>query len=50
MSLLDGWWDDFFFGLLTVLKVFVVALAIAVALGLLGASAKLSNKTRIERR
>ncbi|QDC02373.1 ABC transporter permease subunit [Mesorhizobium sp. 8] len=43
MSLLDGWWDDFFFGLLTVLQVFAVALAMAVALGLLGASAKLSN-------
>lgn len=43
MSLLDGWWDDFFFGLLTVLKVFSVSLAIAVVCGLLGASAKLSG-------
>lgn len=43
MSLLDGWWDDFFFGLLTVLRVFAVAMVMAVALGLLGASAKLSN-------
>ena len=43
MSILDGWWDDFFFGLLMVLRVFAVALALAVVLGLLGASAKLSN-------
>lgn len=43
MSVLDGWWDDFFFGLLVVLKVFAVALLLAVAFGLLGASAKLSG-------
>lgn len=48
MSILDGWWDDFFFGLVTVLQVFLVALAIAVVCGLLGASAKLS-KNRILR-
>ncbi|ANH08339.1 ABC transporter permease [Shinella sp. HZN7] len=48
MSVLDGWWDDFFFGLMTVLQVFSVALVIAVACGLLGASAKLS-KSRILR-
>jgi octopine/nopaline transport system permease protein len=48
MSLLDGWWDDFFFGLVTVLQVFSVSLAIAVVCGLLGASAKLS-KSRILR-
>jgi octopine/nopaline transport system permease protein len=42
MSLLDGWWDDFFFGLMTVLRVFAVSLTLAVAFGLLGASAKLS--------
>jgi octopine/nopaline transport system permease protein len=43
MSILDGWWDDFFFGLLMVLRVFSVALVLAVVLGLLGASAKLSG-------
>ncbi len=43
MSLLSGWWDDFFFGLLMVLRIFAVALVLAVALGLLGASAKLSG-------
>lgn len=48
MSLLDGWWDDFFFGLMTVLQVFSVSLVIAVVCGLLGASAKLS-KSRILR-
>lgn len=48
MSILDGWWDDFFFGLMTVLQVFSVSLVIAVICGLLGASAKLS-KSRILR-
>ena len=48
MSILDGWWDDFFFGLMTVCQVFSVSLVIAVACGLLGASAKLS-KSRILR-
>lgn len=48
MSILDGWWDDFFFGLVTVLQVFSVSLVIAVICGLLGASAKLS-KSRILR-
>ncbi|AOF92955.1 ABC transporter permease [Sinorhizobium sp. RAC02] len=48
MSPLDGWWDDFFFGLVTVLQVFSVSLVIAVVCGLLGASAKLS-KSRILR-
>ncbi len=43
MSLLNGWWDDFFFGLLMVLRVFLVSLALAVAFGLLGASARLSG-------
>jgi polar amino acid transport system permease protein len=43
MSILAGWWDDFFFGFLMVLRVFVVALVLAVVLGLLGASAKLSG-------
>ena len=48
MSLLDGWWDDFFFGLMTVLQVFFVSLVIAVVCGLIGASAKLS-KSRVLR-
>jgi polar amino acid transport system permease protein len=43
MSLLSGCWDDIFFGLLMVLRIFAVALVLAVALGLLGASAKLSG-------
>lgn len=48
MSLLAGWWDDFFFGFLTVLRVFAVALTLSVVFGLLGASAKLSG-SRIAR-
>lgn len=48
MSVLDGWWDDFFFGFLVVLRVFVVALLLAVVFGLIGAAAKLS-RSRIAR-
>ena len=48
MSVLDGWWDDFFFGFLVVLKVFAVSLVLAVLFGLMGASAKLS-KSRVLR-
>jgi polar amino acid transport system permease protein len=43
MSVLDGWWDDFFFGFLVVLQVFAVSLVLAVVFGLMGASAKLSG-------
>jgi octopine/nopaline transport system permease protein len=43
MSLLNGWWDDFFYGLLVVLRVFAVALTLAVSFGLVGAAAKLSS-------
>lgn len=43
MAALSGWWDDFFFGTLMVLRVFSVALVLAVIFGLLGSSAKLSN-------
>ena len=43
MAALSGWWDDFFFGTLMVLRVFVAALVLAVIFGLLGASAKLSR-------
>ncbi len=41
-----GWWDDYFWGAMVVLKVFAVSLVMAVALGLIGAAAKLS-KSRI---
>lgn len=43
MAALSGWWDDFFFGTLTVLRVFVAALILAVIFGLVGSSAKLSR-------
>jgi len=43
MELLDGWWDDFAFGSLMVLRLFVVSLALATLFGLVGASAKLSR-------
>src|SRR6478736_1634426 len=43
MAALSGWWDDFFFGTVMVLKVFTASLVLAVIFGLLGASAKLSR-------
>jgi polar amino acid transport system permease protein len=38
-----GWWDDFFWGSLVVVGVFVIALFLTVLFGLLGAAAKLSK-------
>lgn len=43
MDVLTGWWDDFFWGSVVVLKVFVVSLIMMVLFGLIGAAAKLSN-------
>ena len=39
----DGWWDDFFWGSLVVVELFVVALILTVLFGLIGAAAKLSG-------
>lgn len=46
MSDLAGWWDEYLWGALVIVEIFFVALVMAVAWGLLGASAKLS-KNRI---
>lgn len=43
MTAMSGWWDDYFFGTLVVLKLFGVALILAVVFGLIGSVAKLSN-------
>ncbi len=43
MTDLVGWWDDFFWGSVVVLQVFVVSLIMMVLFGLIGAAAKLSN-------
>jgi len=40
---LAGWGDDFFWGSVVVLQVFLVSLVLMVLFGLLGAAAKLSN-------
>ncbi len=47
MADLTGWWDDYFWGAMTVLKVFGVSLILAVIFGLIGASAKLSKSRLI---
>ena len=46
MADLSVWWDDYFWGAMTVLKVFGVSLIMTVIFGLIGATAKLS-KSRI---
>lgn len=43
MDVLAGWWDDFFWGSVVVLQVFLASLVLMVLFGLIGAAAKLSN-------
>ena len=43
MDAITGWWDDFFWGSVVVVEVFVVALIMTVLFGLIGAAAKLSR-------
>ena len=43
MAAVSGWWDDFFWGSLVVVELFVVALFLTVLFGLVGAAAKLSG-------
>jgi len=49
VSELSGWWDDYFWGAMVVLRVFVVALVMSVVFGLIGSAMKLS-KSRIAQR
>lgn len=49
MEVLDGWWDDFFWGSVVVLRVFLASLVLMVIFGLIGAAAKLSDN-RIARK
>ncbi len=43
MEVLNGWWDDFFWGSVVVLKVFLASLVLMIIFGLIGAAAKLSG-------
>ncbi len=43
MEAVTGWWDNFFWGSLVVVELFVVALFLTVLFGLVGAAAKLSK-------
>ncbi len=43
MDAITGWWDDFFWGSVVVVELFVVALIMTVLFGLIGAAAKLSK-------
>ena len=49
MEALAGWWDDYAWGALVVLKVFIASLLLMVVFGLIGAAAKLSD-SRIAQR
>ncbi|MBL4873757.1 MAG: ABC transporter permease [Rhodobacteraceae bacterium] len=43
MDAVSGWWDDYFWGSVIVLQVFIFSLILMIIFGLLGAAAKLSN-------
>lgn len=43
LDVLNGWWDDFFWGAVIILQVFLASLVLTVCFGLAGASAKLSR-------
>ncbi|MEH6631701.1 MAG: ABC transporter permease [Halopseudomonas aestusnigri] len=43
MEAVTGWWDDYFWGSVVVLQVFVASLILMVLFGLIGAAAKLSH-------
>ncbi len=43
MEAVTGWWDDFFWGSVVVVQIFVTALIMTVLFGLIGAAAKLSK-------
>ncbi len=43
MDVLNGWWDDYFWGAVIVAKVFIASLSLMIIFGLLGAAAKLSD-------
>ncbi|MCH8098112.1 MAG: ABC transporter permease subunit [Proteobacteria bacterium] len=49
MEAVTGWWDDFFWGSLVVVGVFIVALTMTVLFGLIGAAAKLSKSRTAQR-
>ncbi len=49
MEAVTGWWDDFFWGSLVVVGVFIVALIMTVLFGLIGAAAKLSKNRTAQR-
>lgn len=43
MDAVSGWWDDYFWGSVIVLQVFIFSLILMIIFGLIGAAAKLSN-------
>jgi arginine/ornithine transport system permease protein len=44
MEALNGWWDDFYFGSIVIAKVFFFSFFLTIAIGLIGASVKLSGR------
>ncbi len=49
MESMTGWWDDFFWGSLVVVQIFLVSLVLMVFFGLLGSAAKLSNSKILQK-
>lgn len=49
MEALVGWWDDYFWGAMVVVRVFVASLILMVVFGLIGAAAKLSSNRTAQR-
>ncbi len=43
MEVLNGWWDDYFWGAIVVAEVFIASLFLMILFGLIGAGAKLSG-------
>ncbi|MDA7965466.1 ABC transporter permease [Ruegeria sp.] len=43
MEALNGWWDDYFWGAMVVVRVFLCSFALMILFGLIGAAAKLSS-------
>ena len=43
MEALTGWWDDFFWGSVVVVQLFLTSVVLMTIFGLIGSAAKLSN-------
>lgn len=49
MSVLHGWWDDYFWASVVVAQIFVISFGLTILFGLIGASGKLSKSKLAQR-